>query len=94
MARVEAVREIVGNELEAATKRPTVIAYPTRVDGNLAVVGYAEVGTRVTVNGKPVPVDGAGRFRLRLTEQELAAGLRWQAAKGTARKTWAWSGLR
>jgi len=94
VARVEAIREIVGNELEAATTAPAVIAYPIRADANLAVAGYAEAGTKVTVNGKPVPVDGAGRFQLRVTEQQLAAGLRWQAVKGAAKKTWAWCGLR
>jgi hypothetical protein len=93
-ARAEAVRLILGNELEVANKPPIAIAYPTRVKGTFTVVGCAEVGTRLTMNDKPVPLDAEGRFEVPVMEEELAAGLRWSAQKDTASKTWEWAGLR
>ena len=93
-ARAEAVRLLLGNELEAARRRPVVIAYPTRLRGQLAVAGAAEPGTLLTVNGRRVRLDGTGRFQRPITQADLARGLRWAASKGTDRKTWQWPGLR
>ena len=93
-ARAEAVRLILGNELEAARRTPLVIAYPTRAGAKLAVAGCAEAGTRLAVNGKPVAVDRKGAFQRVTTPEELAGGLRWSASKGSAKRTWEWAGLR
>lgn len=93
-ARVEALRLIAGNELEVVRQRPFVITYPTRVKGKRVVAGCAEVGVRLTMNGKPVVVDGKGRFEAPVSEEQLAAGLRWSAVRGSARKSWEWVGLR
>ncbi len=93
-ARTEAVRHIAAAELEVARQRPAVIAHPTRLGAHLGVAGWAEPGTRLTLNGKSVPVGRDGRFQRRVTAAELAAGLQWAAAKSTARKSWQWAGLR
>jgi hypothetical protein len=93
-ARAEALRLIIGSELEMARQRPLVIAYPTRIKGRLAIAGWAEVGTRLTLNGKPVAVDGTGHFEKFVTADRLAAGLRWTAAQGTDRKAWEWAGVK
>jgi len=92
-ARTEAIRLILGNELEVARTRPSVIAYPTRVDGKLAICGMAEPGTRLTLNGRRIRLTRTGRFQRPITSAELAAGLRWSATKGDASKTWEWAGL-
>lgn len=93
-ARVEAVRHIIGNELEVAGKRPTVIAYPSRVMGRLAVMGFAEPNTVLMLNGRPVSLNAEWRFEAPVTEEELAGGLRWRAQTATACKEWEWAGLR
>jgi hypothetical protein len=81
-ARLEAVRGIAGSELEVATQEPTVIAYPGRTaDGKLGVMGYAELGTRLTLSGRDVPLDDDGRFEVPLAAEELARGLQWTAEK-------------
>jgi hypothetical protein len=93
-ARTEAVRLLAGNQLEVARTRPIVLAYPARVDTDLAAVGWAEPGTRLTVGGAPVEVDPGGQFTVRLSEEELAAGLQWTAEHGAERKQWHWPPLR
>lgn len=81
-ARLEAVRGIAGSELEVASQEPTVIAYPGRTaDGKLGVMGYAEVGARLTLSGRDVPLDDDGRFEVPLAAEELARGLEWTAEK-------------
>jgi hypothetical protein len=93
-ARTEAVRQLAGNELEVARQAPAVIAYPTRIGAKLAVAGFVEPGAQLTLNGRPVVIDGDGRFETGVTEQELAAGVSWKAKKGDDRKSWQWPGLR
>ena len=93
-ARAEAIRLTLGNELEAAKQGPVVIAYPTRTSGKLIVAGYAEPGAKLTMNEKPIPLDADGRFEAPVTDEELAAGLRWAAENGELRKTWEWAGLK
>ncbi len=93
-ARAEAMRQIAGSMLEVAKQAPAVIAAPTRSGARLVAAGWAEKGTRLMVNGKPVAVDARGRFEHAVTPEELAAGLRWSATKGPAKKTWEWAGLR
>ena len=92
--RTEAMRSVAGNELEVAHRRPAVIVYPARVDGRLGAVGQAEIGTRLTLNGRPVTLDADGRLAIPVTEAELAAGLRWSAERQGAGKQWQWPGLR
>lgn len=93
-ARAEAVRLIAGNELEVANQRPIVIASPVRIKGKLALAGYAEVGTQLTLNGKPTILDGDGRFEVLLSEEQLGAGLQWEAKKENFSKKWGWAGLK
>jgi hypothetical protein len=92
-ARAEAVRRIIGGELEVAGQGPFVIAWPTRATGRTAVTGYAELGARLTLNDKPVPLDAHGGFTVPIGDEELAAGLRWSAQKDSASKTWQWAPL-
>lgn len=81
-ARLEAMRGIAGSELEVATQEPSVIAYPGRTaDGRLGVMGYAEVGTHLTLSGHDVTLDDDGRFEVPLAAEELARGLQWTAEK-------------
>jgi uncharacterized protein YfaP (DUF2135 family) len=84
------MRLIVGSELEAAAKAPAVIAYPARIHGRLAVAGFAERGTRLLLNSKPVTIDSDGRFERLVSPEELAAGLSWEAERTGARKRWQW----
>ncbi len=93
VARTECLRQIVGNELEVATRGPSVIAYPSVVKGRLMVTGYAEHGTRLAVNGVTIPLNASGHFTLALTREQLAAGLHWSAGHASARKAWQWPGL-
>jgi hypothetical protein len=93
-ARTEALRLLVGNELEAAGQRPAVIAYPTRIAARLGVAGRAEPGTRLTLNGRPVTLAADGRFALPVADTELATGVRWQAEKQGVVKQWHWPALR
>ncbi|MBM3892318.1 MAG: DUF4091 domain-containing protein, partial [Verrucomicrobia bacterium] len=93
-ARTEAVRHILAAELEVARQRPFVIAYPTRSKGQLAVAGVAEAGAQLTLNGQAVSVGPDGRFLAVVTGEQLAAGLRWSAAKAADKKAWEWVGLR
>jgi hypothetical protein len=93
-ARTEALRLLVGNELEAAARRPAVIVYPTRVASRMGVAGRAEPGTRLTLNGHPVALASDGRFETSVADADLAAGLRWKAEKQGVAKQWQWPGLR
>jgi hypothetical protein len=92
--RTEAMRLIVGSELEAAAKAPVVITYPARIRGRLAVAGFAEPGTRLLLNRKPVAIDPDGHFQQLISAEELAAGLSWKAERTDARKRWQWAPLR
>lgn len=94
VARAEAMRLTLGNELEVAGQRPAVIAYLTHIKGKLVVTGYAETGTRVTLNGKPTPLSREGRFEMPVTEEQLAQGIEWTAAKGATLKSWKWAAFR
>jgi len=53
-----------------------------------------EHGAQLTLNGQPVPVGADGRFLAVVTGEQLAAGLRWSAAKAVDKKAWEWVGLR
>jgi hypothetical protein len=92
--RTESMRLLAGNELEVACRRPAVIVYPARLEGRLGVVGQAEIGTRLTLNGRVVTLDADGRLAIPVTEAELTAGLRWSAERQGAGKQWQWPGLR
>jgi hypothetical protein len=92
--RTEAMRLIVGSELEAVTKAPAVIAYPTRICGHLAVAGFAEPGTQLFLNRKPVAIGADGRFEWPISAEDLAAGLCWEAERTDAHKRWQWVPLR
>ena len=94
-ARAEALRLLAGNELEAARQQPTVLCYPIRDDnGQLAISGFAEPGTQLTLNGAPVALDADGRFSLPVSDDALATGMAWTAENAGSRKTWAWPGVR
>jgi hypothetical protein len=92
--RVEAIRLLAGNELEVAEVRPAVIVFPRRVGSRMGVAGRVEAGTRMTINVRPVAIGPDGRFELPLTNDELAAGVRWTAEQPGRRKQWQWPGLR
>jgi len=92
--RVEALRQLVAGELERAAQGPAVIAYVGRSEGRLLVAGCAPAGTVLTLNDEPLPAAADGTFRRGITPEALAAGLRWSAANGAARKAWTWPGLR
>jgi hypothetical protein len=93
-ARAETLRLLAGNELEAARQAPMVICYPTRDEkGQIAVCGFAEPGTQLTLDGAAVTLDADGRFSVPVPDAVLAAGLSWTAQNGTNRKAWAWPGL-
>jgi hypothetical protein len=92
--RTESMRLLAGNELEVACRRPAVVVYPARLEGRLGVVGQAEIGTRLTLNGRMVTLDADGRLAIPVTEAELTAGLRWSAERQGAGKQWQWPGLR
>jgi hypothetical protein len=92
-ARAEAMRVLAGNELEAACRRPAVIVYPARLEGRPGVAGYAEIGTRLTLNGRAVALGADGRFAVPMAEGELDAGLRWSARRQGDGKQWQWPGL-
>jgi hypothetical protein len=91
--RAEALRILAGNEMEVACRRPAVIGYPTRLEGRLGVAGYAEIGTRLTLNGRTIALDADGRFAVAATEGELDAGIRWSAERQGVGKRWQWPRL-
>lgn len=93
-ARTEALRQLVGNELEVARQMPAVIAYLTRTGRNIVATGYAESGTRLWLDDQPVSLDNDGRFEATISEDQLAAGINWRVEKDNTRKTWQWPGLR
>lgn len=92
--RVEALRYLIAGELERAHQGPAVIAYFGRDQGRLQVAGCAATATALSLNDEPLPVTPDGTFRREITPESLAAGLRWTAANGPARKSWIWPGVR
>lgn len=91
--RAEAIRRIVGVELEMASRRPVVVAYPTRLGSKGGVAGYAESGVDLEINGRVMILGADGRFEVAIGDDELARGVRWRAVKGEVSKTWVWQGL-
>jgi hypothetical protein len=91
--RLYAVRNLIGNELEVASKGPAVIIFPTRIGSELAITGYIEHGTQLRLNGNSVSADGEGKIFSPVSPNALAQGMRWMAIKGNVKKQWEWPGL-